>query len=87
LKGFFFTERRMDQEPYAASGFEHGTVSGMLWKKGALRFAARSKANSGPVRVGEEPYFHLRSIAPSKTRDVSRGCDARPMTELWKDTP
>jgi hypothetical protein len=62
----------MDKEAYAASGFEHGAVAGVLWQKGALRFAARSQANSGPEWVGKEPYFHLRSIAPSKTRDVPR---------------
>jgi hypothetical protein len=62
----------MDQEAHAASGFEHGTVAGVLWQKGALRFAAGSEANAGPVRVGEAPYFHLRNIAPSKTRDVPR---------------
>jgi hypothetical protein len=73
LKILFFSERRMDQEAYGASGFEHGTVAGVLWQKGALGFAARSQANSGPERVGKEPYFHLRSIAPSKTRDVPRG--------------
>ena len=61
-----------DKEAYGASGFEHGTVAGVLWQKGALGFAARSQANSGPERVGKEPYFHLRSIAPSKTRDVPR---------------
>jgi hypothetical protein len=60
----------MDKEAYGASGFEHGTVAGVLWQKGALRFAARSQANSGPEGVGKEPYFHLRSIAPSKTRDL-----------------
>jgi hypothetical protein len=51
-------------------------VAGVLWQKGALRFAARSQANSGSERVGKEPYFHLRSIAPSKTRDISAGRDA-----------
>jgi len=56
----------MDQEACAASGFEHRTVAGVLWQKGALGFAARSQADSGPVRIGKEPYFHLRSI-PSKT--------------------
>ena len=56
----------MDKEAYGASGFEHGTVAGVLWQKGALGFAARSQANSGPERVGKEPYFHLRSIAPSE---------------------
>ena len=50
----------MDKEAYGASGFEHGTVAGVLWQKGALGFAARSQANSGPERVGKEPYFHLR---------------------------
>jgi hypothetical protein len=60
----------MDKEAYGASGFEHGTVAGVLWQKGALSFAVRSQANSGPTRVGKEPYFHLRSIAPSKARDV-----------------
>jgi hypothetical protein len=39
-------------------------VAGVLWQKGALRFAARSQANAGSIRVGKEPYFHLRSIAP-----------------------
>jgi hypothetical protein len=63
----------MDKETYGASGFEHGTVAGVLRQKGTLGFAARSQANSGPERVGKEPYFHLRSIAPSKTRDVSAG--------------
>jgi len=57
----------MDKEAYGASGFEHGTVAGVLWQKWALGFAARSQTNSGPERVGKEPYFHLRSIAPSKT--------------------
>jgi hypothetical protein len=38
----------MDQEAHAASGFEHGTVAGVLWQKGALRFAAGSEANAGP---------------------------------------
>jgi hypothetical protein len=47
-------------------------VAGVLWQKGALPFTARSQANSGPVRVGKEPYFHLRSIAPSKTPSVPR---------------
>jgi hypothetical protein len=66
----------MDQEaPSGASGFEHGTVAGVLWQKGPLRFAARSLANSRPVRVGKEPYFHLRSIAPSETRVVPHGRD------------
>src|ERR1700677_1003504 len=60
----------MDKEAHGASGFEHGTVAGVLWQKGALGFAARSQADSGPERVGKEPYFHLRSIAPSKRRDV-----------------
>jgi hypothetical protein len=59
----------MDKEAYGASGFEHGTVAGVLWQKGALGLAARSQANSGPERVGKESYFHLRSIAPSKTRE------------------
>ena len=65
LEGLFFSEWRMDKEAYTATGFEHGTVAGVLWQKGALGLAARSQANSGPERVGEEPYFHLRSIAPS----------------------
>jgi hypothetical protein len=59
LKGLFFRERRMDKEAHGASGFEHGTVAGVLWQKGALGFAARSQANSGPERIGKEPYFHL----------------------------
>jgi hypothetical protein len=63
----------MDKKACAASGFEHGTVAGVLWQKGALPFAAWSQANSGPVRVGKEPYFHLRSIASSKTRGVPHG--------------
>jgi hypothetical protein len=71
LKGLFFSEGRMDKEAGAASGFEHRTMAGVLWQKGSLRFAARSQANSGPVRVGKEPHFHLRSIAP-KRRDVPR---------------
>jgi hypothetical protein len=59
----------MDQETRGASGFEHGTVAGVLWQKGALGFAARTQANSGPQRVGKECYFHLRSIAlPENTR-------------------
>jgi hypothetical protein len=41
LKGLFFRERRMDQEAYGTSGFEHGAVAGMLWQKGALGLAAR----------------------------------------------
>ena len=49
----------MDKEAYGASGFKHGTVAGVLWQKGALGFAARSQADSGPERVGKEPYFHL----------------------------
>jgi hypothetical protein len=61
----------MDKEAYGASGFEHGTVAGVLWQKGALGFAARPQANSGPERVGKEPYIHLRSIAPSKTPDAA----------------
>jgi len=62
----------MDKEAYGASGFEHRTVAGVLWQKGALGLAARSQANSGPEWVGKESYFHLRSIAPSKTRDIPR---------------
>jgi hypothetical protein len=31
LKGLFFSERRMDKEAQGASGFEHGTVAGVLW--------------------------------------------------------
>ena len=69
LKALLFSERRMDKETYGAPGFEHGTVAGVLWQERALGFAARSQANSGPERVGKEPYFHLRSIAPSKTRE------------------
>jgi hypothetical protein len=61
----------MDKEAYCASGFEHGTVAGVLWQKGALGLAARSQANSGPAGVGKETYFHLRSISPAKTSDVS----------------
>jgi hypothetical protein len=71
LKVLFFSERRIDKEAYGAPGFEHGTVAGVLWQKGALGFAARSQANSGPERVGKEPYFHLRSIAPSKHSKVA----------------
>jgi len=47
-------------------------VASVLWQKGALGFAARPQANSGPARVGKKTYFHLRSIAPSKTSDVPR---------------
>jgi hypothetical protein len=49
----------MDQEAHAASGFEHGTVAGVLWQKGALGLAARSHANSRAEWVGKESYFHL----------------------------
>ena len=72
LKGLLFSERRMNQEAYGASGFEHRTVAGMLWQKGALGFAPRPQAYSRPKRVGKETYFHHRIVAPSKTRDVPR---------------
>jgi hypothetical protein len=72
LKAFFVSEWRMDKEACATSAFEHGTVAGVLWQKGTLRFAARSQANSGPERVGKKPYFHLRSIAPWTTRCSTR---------------
>jgi hypothetical protein len=56
----------MHQEARAASRFEHRTVARVLRQKGTLPFAARSQTDSGPVRVGKEPYFHLRSIAPQR---------------------
>src|SRR5689334_14783762 len=69
LKGLFFRERRVDQEANSASGFEHGTVTGMLRQKRALGLAARPQANSRPARVGKETDFHLRSIAPPPASD------------------
>jgi len=62
----------MNQEACGASGFEHGTVAGVLWQKGALGFAAGSQADSGPEWVGKESYFHFRSIASSKKARCSR---------------
>ena len=49
----------MDKKTRDASGFEHGTVAGVLREKGALRFAARSRANAGAEGIGKESYFHL----------------------------
>ena len=74
LKGFLFSKGRVDKEAYGASGFEHGTVAAVLWQKWALGLAARSQTNPGSVRVRKEPYFHLRSIAPSRARfrNISR---------------
>jgi hypothetical protein len=68
LKGLLFSEGRVDKEAYGASGFEHRTVAAVLWQKWALGLAARSQTNTGPERVRKEPYFHLRSIAPSRAR-------------------
>jgi hypothetical protein len=56
----------MDKEACGASGFEHGTVAGVLWQKGALGLAARPNTDSGSERVGKESYFHLGIIASSK---------------------
>jgi hypothetical protein len=42
-------------------------MAGVLRQKRALPFAARPQTNSGPVRVGKEPYFHLlkyRTVNP-----------------------
>jgi hypothetical protein len=66
----------MDKEACGASGFEHGTVAGVLWQKGALGLAARPNTNSGPERVGKESYFHLGIIASSKNTRCSAGCEA-----------
>ncbi len=63
----------MDKEASGASAFEHGTVAGVLRQKGALGLAARSQADSGPVRVGEEPYLHLKKYRTGKLHLRSGG--------------
>src|ERR1700733_8740933 len=68
LKGLLLGEGRVNKEAHGASGLEHGTVACVLWQKWALGLAARSQTNPGSVRVRKEPYFHLRSIAPSSAR-------------------
>jgi hypothetical protein len=47
LKGLLFSERRMNQEAYGASGLEHGTVAGVLWQKGRWAHGAAA----GQLRV------------------------------------
>ena len=67
----------MDQKAYRASGFEHGTVAGLLWQKRALGLAAGPQANSGPERVGKESYFHHRICRTLEKRAMSPRVDPK----------